>query len=215
MRCRPCVAIVLVLTALCVLPLRPAGAEEGQWSRLAVTVPALRSFVIPSPDRKKSIRIEGFDLTVVEEGMPVPGAVNVGILKPAEITWAPDSKAFVVTSSDGGAEGAWEVVVFLLEYDRFVYYDPGRDAADLFKQQYPCMESLEPNIGAIKWLKESKQLLLVLDMPAGASCADRKAIRGYSVEANTGKVLKEYDRKKLVEEWGEFLGRRFGAPAGR
>lgn len=207
--------LTLFLAAICALTGLPAAAEEGQWSRLAVTAPALRSFIIPSPDRKKSIRIEGLDLTVVEGGIPVPGAVNIGILKPAEIAWAPDSKAFTVTSSDGGAEGAWEVVVFLLEYERFNYYDPGREAADRFKQQYPCIENLEPNIGAVKWVKESRHLLLALEMPPTAACDDRKAVRGYVVEASTGAILREFDRRKLVEEWGEFLGKRFGTAAGR
>jgi hypothetical protein len=205
----PSVAVVIVLAAMTAgLFARPAVAEEGQWSRLAVAVPSQRNFVIPSPDRKKTIRIEGFDLTVAEGGLPVPGGVNISILKPAEIAWAPDSKAFTVTSSDGGADGTWEVVVFLLEYERFTYYDPGKEAVLLFKQQYPCLDQLEPNVGAVRWLKESKHLLLALEMPPAAACADRKAVRGYAVEANTGKVLKEYERRKLIDEWGEYLGKR-------
>jgi hypothetical protein len=201
-------AVVLLALAFCLLPAWPAASEEGQWSRLAVAVPSQRNFIIPSPDRRKTIRIEGFDLTVVEGGLPVPGGVNISILKPAEIAWAPDSKAFTITSSDGGADGTWEVVLFLLEYERFTYYDPGKEAVLLFKQQYPCLDQLEPNVGAVRWLKESKHLLLALEMPPAAACADRKAVRGYAVEANTGKVLKEYDRKKLIDEWGEYLGRR-------
>ena len=206
---RSCCMIAAVFIAIvAVFPATKASAEEGQWSRLAVAVPSQRNFVIPSPDRKKTIRIEGFDLTVVEGGLPVPGGVNISILKPAEIAWAPDSKAFTITSSDGGSDGTWEVVVFLLEYERFTYYDPGKEAVLLFKQQYPCLDQLEPNVGAVRWLKESKHLLLALEMPPAAACEDRKAVRGYAVEANTGKVLKEYDRKKLMDEWGEYLGKR-------
>ncbi len=185
------------------------AAEEGVWSKQAFSVPRQRAFKVPSPDRKRTVLVQEMMLAVTEAGGPVPGIEGYTIMLPAEIAWAPDSKAFVLTANEGGQDEAWYVTVYVLEYDRVNYYDVTVEAAGRFKERYACLASDEPNIGAIKWLKESKNLLLVAEVPARASCSEKNARWGYIVEVPSGKVLSELEPKKLQDDWGEYLGPRF------
>lgn len=185
-----------------------ASAEEGTWSKQAFSVPRQRAFKVPSPDRKKTVLVQEMILAVTEAGMPVPGIEGYTIVLPAEIAWAPDSKAFVLTANEGGQDEAWYVTVYMLEYDRLNYYDVTAEAAGRFRESVKCLGAEEPNFGAIKWLKESKNLLLVAEAPARASCSDKNARWGYIVEVPSGKVLSELDPKKLLDDWGEYLGPR-------
>lgn len=184
------------------------AAEEGAWSKQAFSVPSQRAFKVPSPDRKKIVLVHEMTLAVTDAGVPVPGIEGYTIVLPAEIAWAPDSKAFVLTANEGGQDEAWYVTVYLLEYDRVNYYDVTAEAAGRFKERFACLANDQPNIGAIKWLKESKNLLLVAEVPARASCSEKNVCWGYVVEVPSGKVLSELEPKKLQDDWGEYLGPR-------
>ena len=94
------------------------AAEEGVWSKQAFSVPRQRALKIPSPDRKKTVLVQEMTLAVTEAGGLVPGIEGYTIVLPAEIAWAPDSKAFVLTANEGGQDEAWYVTVYVLEYDR-------------------------------------------------------------------------------------------------
>ena len=184
------------------------AAEEGTWSKQAFSVPRQRAFRIPSPDRKKTVLVQEMMLAVTEAGVPVPGIEGYTIVLPAEIAWAPDSKAFVLTANEGGPDEAWYVTVYMLEFDRVNYYDVTAEAAGRFKERFACLASDEPNFGAIKWLKESKNLLLAAEVPSRASCSEKIAPWGYIVEVPSGKVLSELAPKKLQDDWGDYLGAR-------
>jgi hypothetical protein len=143
-----------------------ACAEEGIWSKQAFSIPLLRAFKVPSPDRKKTILIEDLSLVVIDGGSAVPGIEGYTLLLPAEISWAPDSKAFVITSNEeGSGDEAWFITVYLLEYDRVKYYDVTAEAGNRFKELIKCPDAGEPHFGAIKWVKESKNLLVVARRP--------------------------------------------------
>jgi hypothetical protein len=200
-------AVLLTAGFLAMCPELHAG--DGQWSRYATQVPAGRAFSVPSPDRTKTIMIQGMELSVLDGRRPMDGGAGIGILRPAEIGWAPDGKSFFVTSSDGGAAGTWEVSYFQLEYDRVTYTVISDDAVDLFLKDYPCASPLLPNVGLLKYVHGSSQVLLAVEAPLGSSCPDRDSLRGYIVEVPSGAVVSELDRARLLEEWPEALGSRF------
>lgn len=186
-----------------------ARAGDGDWSPYAVAVPSQRSFSYPSPDRVKTIVISNRELTVLEGRLPLGGAERIGLLLPAEIIWSSDSKAFVLTSSDGGPTGTWDAALFLQDRDRFNYYGISEAAIDLFVKEFPCTSPLIPNVGALRFLKPSKELLLAVEAPLQSSCGTRSAVRGFIVEVPSGAVLRELEWKDLLEDWGETLGPRF------
>lgn len=183
-------------------------AEEGLWSKAAFSIPRQRAFRVPSPDRTKTVRIEDLSLIVLDGGMAVPGIEGYTLLLPAEISWAPDSKAFVITANEGGADEAWFVTVYALEHDRVKYYDVTAAAAANIREQVQCPAAEDLNFGAVKWVKESKTLLVVGEIAPRADCPEKGAMWGYIVEVPSGTVLRALPPKKLVDEWGEFLGPR-------
>lgn len=205
---RTILAVLLVMTGTFV-PSEALLAGDGQWSRFAQSVPSRRTFSVPSPDRTRTIVISNMELTVLEGRQPVEGAEGIGILLPAEVGWAPDGKAFFISSSDGGRQGTWDVSVFLLEYDRFSFEVVTEEAVDLFLKAYPCAVSPVPHVGLLKFTKDSKQALLAVEAASGSSCPEQHTVRGYLVEVPSGTVLRELDLQRLVGEWGETLGSRF------
>ena len=206
----PSKSFLLLFCFLSLVVGMPPGvsAEDGVWSKQAFSVPRQRAFRVPSPDRKRAVLVQEMMLAVTEAGAPVPGIEGYTIMLPAEIAWAPDSKAFVLTANEGGRDEAWYVTVYMFEYDRVNYYDVSSEAAGKFKERYACLADSEPNIGAIKWLKESKNLLILAEAPGSASCSDKSVRQGYIVEVPSGKVVSELDMKKLQDDWGEYLGPR-------
>ena len=208
--------LLTMLSPMLAGPAATASAEEGLWSKQAFSIPRQRAFKVPSPDRKKTVLINDLSLVVIDSGAAVPGIEGYTLLLPAEIAWAADSKAFVITSNEGGAgEEAWFVTVYMLEYDRVKYFDVTSEAADRFKEQSKCPDAGEPHFGAVKWTKESKNLLIVAEVPERASCTAAGTFRGYIIEVPSGKVLNELAPKKLSEDWGEYLGPRFSKKAFR
>jgi hypothetical protein len=202
--------IVLVLAAsAAVVPARTASAQAGGWSNHAAAVPQGRVFQVPSPDRKKVIVIAGSLLSVREGGATIEGAERIDVLQAAEVLWAPDSRAFTVTASDGSAAGGWDIGVFVLEHDRCNYYTVTDEALERFRRRHGCGEEEPLNVGAVKWIKDAKQLLVVVESPPAGACRDRGAYRGYVVDVPSGRVSAEHDRGGLQQRWGESLGPRF------
>lgn len=186
-----------------------AQAGDGQWSRHAAAVPANRAFSVPSPDRTMAVQVAEREANVLRGRYPVEGGEKIGILLPAEIGWSPDSKAFFITSSDGGPEGTWDAALFLLQHERFVYYTITAEAADRFANERPCASSAAPHAGVVKFVQGSQQVLLAVEAPVGSSCGAQDRFRGYIVEAPSGTIIRELDQKRLLADWGESLGVRF------
>jgi hypothetical protein len=201
--------IVLVLAASAVVPARASFAQGGGWSNHAAAVPKNRVFQVPSPDRKKVIVVAGNLLSVREGGGMIEGAERIDILQAAEVLWAPDSRAFIVTASDGSAAGGWDIGAFVLEHDRCNYYAVTDEAVELFRRRHACGAEEPLNVGAVKWIKDSKQLLIVVESPHAGACRDRGVYRGYVVDVPAGRVSAEHDREGLRQGWGESLGPRF------
>jgi len=204
--------MTLMLASLYAAPARTSAAQGGEWSNHAAAVPTKRTFLVPSPDRKRAIVIDGSLLSVTEAGVVVPGGEGIDVLQSAEVLWAPDSKAFAVTASDGSDSGGWDISVFVLENDRCNYYRVTSDAVGRFGQRHACGDE-ELNVGAVKWTKDAKQLLIVVEVPRRSPCKDRGVYGGVIVNVPSGTIAVEYDQARLAEDWGEALGRRFARRA--
>src|SRR5258708_615723 len=68
-----------------------------------------RHIGIASPDTATTITVRESEMTVSGPSMP-PRTYEIDSL--SEILWAPDSKAFAVTSSDGGWVRTWSVTLY-------------------------------------------------------------------------------------------------------
>lgn len=187
-------------------------AGEAQWSIESTALQyrgGIRHVEVMSPDRKKIVIVDDVKLSVVMDGKHLPGLDNVGVASLSELEWSPDSRAFFINESYGGAIGDWHVKVYLIGDDKTVRrVDIAKKVVSRFEKQYQCKEPEEPNIGAVKWFNGEKHLLLVAQVPPHSSCPEMGKIRGYVVEIPTGKIIKELDGDTLKIEWGTFLGKR-------
>ena len=192
-------------------PYRESAAEVAQWSMEATTLPyevGTRQIEVFAPDRRKKAVIDGVRLSVVMNGKHLPGIEDTGVSTLAELQWSPDSTAFFITESYGGAVGDWRVTVYLSDGRRVRSLDVSKEVIKSFKKHYLCKEPEEPNVGAVKWLNGAKHLLLVAEVPPHSSCLEMGKIRGYIVDIPTGSILQEFTEKKLRPDWGVYLGRR-------
>ncbi len=187
-----------------------ASAGHGEWARDASEVTSSPGKLkIPAPDHNKVLMINGIAFYVMVGDRILKGTEKEGVLQPAEIIWSPDSSAFVITASDGGAVGTWFISVYLLENDSVRYADVAQEVIRHFKRYYKCDEPEEPNVGAVKWLNDSKQLLLVAEVPPHSTCREMGKFKGYIVDIPSGGILEEIDEKDVRLNWSGYLGTRF------
>lgn len=203
---------VFILAAFCQpSPYVLAASELPVWSNAAVPLYGneTRHFEVAAPDGTKVAVIDGVSLSVVAYGNRLPGIEHAGVSTLAELSWAPDSSAFFITESYGGAVGDWHVTVFMVTGGSVSRVNVGNNVMKSFMMHYRCEEPEEPNIGGIKWLNNGRQLLLAAEVPPHSTCPEMGKVMGYIVDIPSGKILQEFRDKALKDDWGQFLGQRF------
>ena len=138
-----------------------------------------------------------------------PGSFGVETL--AELLWAPDSSALLLTQSEGGHVGNWQVVLLQLDEGAVTRFDVAAAAVGAFKKHYSCVGPEEPNVGAVAWVKGSEQVLLALEVPPHSSCPQMGMLRGYLVQVPSGQIVEELAEPELRRRWGGSLGLRLAA----
>ncbi len=208
-------SLLAVVVSVCLLHAAGSAvfAEEGAWSRNSFLLPAQDPFRVPSPDRTKTAFVEGTKLAVLEGRQNISGLEGFSLMGQAELAWSPDSKAFVVTASEGGTDGPWFITVFQIQNQRVTLREPVGEVIAKFHGRYPCLGQDDPNVGALWWTKGSSQLLIGAEVPERSHCAEAGQRRGYIVDVSSGKVLYEFDATSLKENFSEHLGRRFSRPS--
>lgn len=208
-----CVSIVALPLALGypALGLGEDRPSAGAWSKRAVSLAyggAARRVVVPAPNNQVRLVVEANGIQVVRAGQPLVGTEKVGIGTLTEVLWAPDSRAFLLTESDGGLVGNWTVQLFLVESMRVGIRPIAPDVVRRFKKQFRCSEPEEPNVGAIGWSGDSRSALLVAEVPPHSSCPGMGKVRGYRVSIQTGKILEELNQGSVKKRWAAFFGER-------
>jgi hypothetical protein len=106
-----------------------------------------------------------------------------------KILWSHDGTAFAIDYSDGGAIGVFHVRVFLVRGDTIVdATDAIRPAVDAFKSRHFC-KSRGNNVTALKWVTDSRDLLLMTDVYPTSDCgAELGHTEGYVVSVPAGTI---------------------------
>jgi hypothetical protein len=202
----------------------PLEGATGLWSREAVYLcpqykgrDYSRDMRIQSPNQQVTVQI-GYDEWSLEVGgrKVSLSLEDSRVAENAELAWAPDGNAFYITQSENraGVQGFHTEVyrvsngqldplpdvnrIVQAEFDRHhecVFYDRGK--------QY----SEEADIGAVKWVDGSNQILMVAEVPADSDC-ERDYFAGYLVSLTNGEVVQQYTARELMERWNNVLGDR-------
>lgn len=192
-------------------PESDARTTGAQWSNHATALLGrgpMRCAEIPSPDASLSVLVGQLSFAVAASGRVLSGPDNADVQALAELSWAPDSRAFFVTESHGGWVGEWRVSVFTITGGSVQRLDVTRAVVDAFRKRYACHEPEDPNVGAVTWVRGSSQLLVVAEVPPHSSCPDMGMVRGYVVEVPGGTIVSELTEEELRAKWVQHLGVR-------
>lgn len=206
--------IVWVLATACSAN---AGASEpvrkctGAWSakgKYAYEPPGR----IEAPNRKHAIIVADPGLSLVDDRGSAEAAIERH-LNLTEILWAPDSRRFALTESEGGLVGTWHLYVYRIDSANRLTHLDLTEAIQLETRDFAkCFEGPESrNVGAASWLNRN-ELLVIAEVPPHSSCRNMGAITGFRVSANSGRVLERLPVKQLRKRYGNLLGCRLVPP---
>jgi hypothetical protein len=193
----------------------PGNAQEarGVYSHAAIQIWGTQkhNLILTSPDGAKQV-VVGTNMNSVPGE---PGQVSVRIRGKeyrteiggwvnSELGWAPDSKAFFVTYSDGGNVGTYHVRVFSLDESGPHENEPIADGRKLMIPK--CFDPEYPNVGAIKWVGDSSHLLIAVEVPPHSSCASMGTFRAFEIRLPEGTVLRSYNQLEAKKVFARELG---------
>jgi hypothetical protein len=113
------------------------------------------------------------------------------------VKWAPDSKAFYVMWSDGGAIGGYHVRVFLVNDEQATESPAPKNVAADFAQHHSC-KTRGNNLYAIRWERGSEQLLLEPEVYPTSDCGKSAGFAlGYLVDIETGEINQRYTADQM------------------
>lgn len=117
------------------------------------------------------------------------------------VKWSPDSKAFYVMWSSGGAVGDYHVRVFFVAGEKAVESPaPTRVAADFAKHHY-C-KARGNNLFAIRWVNGSERILLQPQIYPASDCRQMGFTVSYLANTADGEILEHSPAKQIVSEDG-------------
>ena len=167
---------------------------------------------LPSPDGRSVIHAREiasssddswpFKIWVTAGGRNYPLAF--GTYVGTEVGWSPDSTAFFVTYSDGGAVGQFHALIYEIDSNGVHRSEPVPNGSKLSKPH--CSPPQEPNVGAIKWGVGSQSLFIAVEVPPHSSCASMGTFRVFEITRREAKVLGEYDQLEAKKLLAESLG---------
>jgi hypothetical protein len=134
----------------------------------------------------------------MENGREI-GVISINDLSSnIEIVWAPDSRKFAITYSDGGAIGIFRTRVYQLsEQNVTELAKPVATAFDEFKSNLYC-PARGDNVLFIGWTADSQALLIVGQVYPTSDCGHIWGMqRGYLMDLN-GNVLRRYGDKEAT-----------------
>jgi hypothetical protein len=175
--------------------------------------------IIPSPDGSKRIVI------VPSHNPDLPGKVwvemgskkfstMIGYHLNGEVSWAPDSGAFVETHSEGGAVGDYVVYVYYVSQSGLRVSGP-RGNVDPTKlvvkdfMNYPILcggPREEPNVAAVRWGEDSRTLFVAAEILPHSYCDSMGTFRLYKIALPKGRILARWGQLEAKREFWSSLG---------
>jgi hypothetical protein len=188
-------------------------AAHPIWDRLAGSP---KPIVIPSPDsRSRAVARwldhggKGDDEHVV---LDVEGAIGqlhleLGPGVGSELSWAADSKAFFVTSSNGGANGDYHLYVV----DTFDGKLESRELTKLvsrdFGHPFRCGWKESPNVVGIGWVGNSHRLWVAAEVINHSNCDSFGTFRAYEVDPTEMRIVRSLNQLEAKRKLHPLLGR--------
>lgn len=207
----------------------PATGKPGIWSKQALYLCShdtgkappndlARDIRVYSPDRRKAVDVTNDKWFVEVDGKRLEGGMGAVSYYPAELSWAPDSRAFYITESDATSEiDGFHTDVYRVRDDRIEpLADVNRVVHEAFDHRHNCVTEFRgkkyneniANIAGIAWVKGSDELLVVAEIVPDSDCGPRGYFGGYLLSTANGRILQQYSPKELGRDWKGVFGKR-------
>lgn len=211
-----CLALLLALVSRGVLGQTPSG-DQGKWSKDSVDISVdqnlNRSIHLKSPDGTVSVVISGIDLRVLRGSSLLAtkaygtASYDFGVNMIGELTWAPDSRSFFVTESDGGQLGFWFSTAYMVSDTSVTKVDISKSPLRAFQKSRLCSQEDLDNANAVglEWIQPSSRILMAVLAPATTGC--KKGVMGFEVDPRSGTVFSTYTRSQLKQKFPSAFSR--------
>jgi hypothetical protein len=157
--------------------------------------------VVWSPDHSKHVRLWITDLhanlSVYSKEQLLRTISLTDLSGSTFIKWSPDSNAFYVMWSDGGAIGGYHVRAFRVMDNQAIESPAPKAVARDFAQHHYC-HARGNNLYAIEWVDGSKELLLQPEVYPTGDCGPQLGFTsGYLVEVDSAAVKQRYTASQM------------------
>jgi hypothetical protein len=188
-----------------------ARAAEPIWQRIAGAInrPPL---TLQSPDKATTVSVRYIErndehaVTLEVAGHIGSRRVGIGPGVGSELLWAPDSRAFAVTTSDQGASGHFRTMVFARGAKGLLVRDLSSLIVRTFGHPVKCGWPEEPNVAALKWLAGSSRLIVVGEIVPHSVCDSFGTFRAYEVDWRSMRIVRSYDQLAAKRLFGAAMG---------
>jgi len=171
---------------------RSSKIERGYYSRDAIVVCSppenMAPRRIPSPDGSKVI-VEKWDRNsdlphsiVTVEAFGKSFETDFASSPDCELAWSPDSRAFFVTYTQGGAVVYFVTKIFFVNAEGFEMVEPTKEVAKQFMSvPHYCYWDEDPNLASIAWLGDSSRMLVAAEFLPHSNCEEMGMFRAYEI----------------------------------
>jgi hypothetical protein len=166
-----------------------------------------------SPDGKVRVSVASLDddaedfptqITVETDRRRFTSTFRFGLN--TELLWSPDSKAFSITGSCCGANEQYETDVFIVRENGLNKIELTRPIERAFGHPVRCWWREPPNVGAVKWIVPSKQLLVAAEIVYHSNCDSYGTFRGYVADLEGPHVTAVINQLQVKKQYGGDLG---------
>jgi hypothetical protein len=222
------VSLIASSTLLCVVILTDAHCQVAKhtsgfyarsavklWEHVAGTpVP----FKVSSPDGRSSVVAKYSEDRSGESQVHLDVIGAVGTLRvdlgpgvDSELSWAPDSQGFFVTTSDQGANGSYRVILVERLSGRLVKTDITGLVAERFGNPVVCNVPEQPNVGGIGWLRNGRRVLVAAEIVNHSVCDSPGTFAAYEVDVETLQITASYSQLEAKRRFARLLGEELRA----
>ena len=179
------------------------------WSQIGGGV---GSFRVSSPDTKSTVLVQGVTIANDDERvvLEVNGAlgkarVDLGPGVGSELTWAPNAKAFFVTTSDQGLNGSYRLIVVEAFNGRLAARDLTKLIYKQFGHPVRCGGTESPNVGGVGWINDG-HILVAAEIVNHSNCDSSGTFKTYEVDPIRMRIVRSYSQLEAKQKFRTLLG---------
>jgi hypothetical protein len=124
----------------------------------------------------------------------------------AEVLWAPGSRQFAVTGSEGGANGSYQTAIVTITRTGLEWFDLTELIERAFGHPVNCGDEPEsPNVGAITWISNTK-VIVAAQIVNHSVCDSFGTFMAYQVNLVSKRVERRFMQLDAKKRWRSSLG---------